>query len=122
MIRRPPRSTLFPYTTLFRSRKRLRLQQPLLPRLRPGGQQVPIAAQGHPRILPAFRHRQNDFARQSGDRGANRESPGDSPLQSVSLGGNQRLGSARPQFPRRQTLEGSAGKESSPPPQGLPSD
>src|SRR5258708_21767236 len=24
MIRRPPRSTLFPYTTLFRSRKRLR--------------------------------------------------------------------------------------------------
>src|SRR2546422_6245189 len=28
MIRRPPRSTLFPYTTLFRSR---RLQQPLLP-------------------------------------------------------------------------------------------
>src|ERR1051325_9963631 len=26
MIRRPPRSTLFPYTTLFRSRDRLRLQ------------------------------------------------------------------------------------------------
>src|SRR2546427_9334515 len=25
MIRRPPRSTLFPYTTLFRSRERLRL-------------------------------------------------------------------------------------------------
>src|SRR3712207_7749957 len=25
MIRRPPRSTLFPYTTLFRSRKRLRV-------------------------------------------------------------------------------------------------
>src|SRR5690242_21383396 len=26
MIRRPPRSTLFPYTTLFRSRRRHRLQ------------------------------------------------------------------------------------------------
>src|SRR2546422_8603429 len=29
MIRRPPRSTLFPYTTLFRS---IRLRQPLAPR------------------------------------------------------------------------------------------
>src|SRR3989442_3859508 len=27
MIRRPPRSTLFPYTTLFRSRRVLRLRQ-----------------------------------------------------------------------------------------------
>src|SRR6266496_2213982 len=27
MIRRPPRSTLFPYTTLFRSRRVLRLQR-----------------------------------------------------------------------------------------------
>src|SRR6266404_8795864 len=27
MIRRPPRSTLFPYTTLFRSRRRSRLSQ-----------------------------------------------------------------------------------------------
>src|SRR2546421_4719728 len=34
MIRRPPRSTLFPYTTLFRSRLDQRLQgQPLHPRL-----------------------------------------------------------------------------------------
>src|SRR3712207_7624797 len=31
MIRRPPRSTLFPYTTLFRSRRRLR-RSPRLPR------------------------------------------------------------------------------------------
>src|SRR3712207_8348004 len=44
MIRRPPRSTLFPYTTLFRSRGRelLRLRVPVLPvpdrcRLRRGG-------------------------------------------------------------------------------------
>src|SRR5256885_12588187 len=28
MIRRPPRSTLFPYTTLFRSRLRLRVRVP----------------------------------------------------------------------------------------------
>src|SRR5437588_8794259 len=28
MIRRPPRSTLFPYTTLFRSKRVLRLRQP----------------------------------------------------------------------------------------------
>src|SRR5215813_15468542 len=31
MIRRPPRSTLFPYTTLFRSRHRPRLQRDVLP-------------------------------------------------------------------------------------------
>src|SRR3712207_7045785 len=29
MIRRPPRSTLFPYTTLFRSRARRRVEHPL---------------------------------------------------------------------------------------------
>src|SRR3712207_6849542 len=28
MIRRPPRSTLFPYTTLFRSRLKLRVRKP----------------------------------------------------------------------------------------------
>src|SRR2546430_4335020 len=28
MIRRPPRSTLFPYTTLFRSRRELRMASP----------------------------------------------------------------------------------------------
>src|SRR2546422_7538656 len=28
MIRRPPRSTLFPYTTLFRSRRKLRCRPP----------------------------------------------------------------------------------------------
>src|SRR5258708_23768144 len=30
MIRRPPRSTLFPYTTLFRSKFKLTLSRPLL--------------------------------------------------------------------------------------------
>src|SRR2546428_3239377 len=47
MIRRPPRSTLFPYTTLFRSRDRRRLRRVSIPqrhrylppadRVRPGG-------------------------------------------------------------------------------------
>src|SRR3712207_8673886 len=32
MIRRPPRSTLFPYTTLFRSGQRVELFLPALPR------------------------------------------------------------------------------------------
>src|SRR5260370_843267 len=32
MIRRPPRSTLFPYTTLFRSQRRAPLRLPLVPR------------------------------------------------------------------------------------------
>src|SRR5207247_10774601 len=31
-IRRPPRSTLFPYTTLFRSQRRAPLRLPLVPR------------------------------------------------------------------------------------------
>src|SRR5215475_5048146 len=41
MIRRPPRSTLFPYTTLFRSRQRLRGRPLLADRigeLEPGGE------------------------------------------------------------------------------------
>src|SRR2546422_5226962 len=39
MIRRPPRSTLFPYTTLFRSRPLLRVWS----YARPGGQLFPTA-------------------------------------------------------------------------------
>src|SRR2546422_7998411 len=34
MIRRPPRSTLFPYTTLFRSRGIVHVDQPPIPRRR----------------------------------------------------------------------------------------
>src|SRR3712207_6956871 len=65
MIRRPPRSTLFPYTTLFRSRagpRRRRRQTPSPPRRRrtsPGGVGCPGVARlareatedqlGHPR-------------------------------------------------------------------------
>src|SRR5437764_3523957 len=36
MIRRPPRSTLFPYTTLFRSRRARRRRHPLGPGAGPG--------------------------------------------------------------------------------------
>src|SRR3712207_8473927 len=36
MIRRPPRSTLFPYTTLFRSGRRAEAHQRRLARRRPG--------------------------------------------------------------------------------------
>src|SRR2546425_7519236 len=40
MIRRPPRSTLFPYTTLFRSRRKLR------PRTTPEGERTRILVEG----------------------------------------------------------------------------
>src|SRR5438270_8070008 len=45
MIRRPPRSTLFPYTTLFRPCRRLRRQ----PRLRPAGPEHPQCRSGQDR-------------------------------------------------------------------------
>src|SRR3712207_7231555 len=37
MIRRPPRSTLFPYTTLFRSRQRLQVRRRQQPQERSAG-------------------------------------------------------------------------------------
>src|SRR5256885_7377193 len=37
MIRRPPRSTLFPYTTLFRSHRRAHCEVARVPREPPGG-------------------------------------------------------------------------------------
>src|SRR3712207_7748462 len=39
MIRRPPRSTLFPYTTLFRSRRPARSRADPVPNSCPGGRQ-----------------------------------------------------------------------------------
>src|SRR3712207_7599308 len=44
MIRRPPRSTLFPYTTLFRS-----------PRRRPRGERARVGGAGDARVLPGLR-------------------------------------------------------------------
>src|SRR3712207_7806454 len=37
MIRRPPRSTLFPYTTLFRSKEELLVDSPILPPIHTDG-------------------------------------------------------------------------------------
>src|SRR2546426_7326576 len=46
MIRRPPRSTLFPYTTLFRSRRLLRREL---------GEQRPLRRRHHARARPLHR-------------------------------------------------------------------
>src|SRR2546430_12990644 len=43
MIRRPPRSTLFPYTTLFRSDANLNVGRVLV-RMSRGGQAVPVSS------------------------------------------------------------------------------
>src|SRR5260370_18398784 len=40
MIRRPPRSTLFPYTTLFRSIAQIRIAPPLLERREPPAHRI----------------------------------------------------------------------------------
>src|SRR3712207_7143103 len=56
MIRRPPRSTLFPYTTLFRSRP-----QRLVPVAR-----VPGAARGGPQVGEPLHHGDVGLARDQG--------------------------------------------------------
>src|SRR3712207_174066 len=59
MIRRPPRSTLFPYTTLFRSISRknsfriFSLTRDLGRRREPGGRRLRFAASGAPRARAA---------------------------------------------------------------------
>src|SRR5258707_3670510 len=60
MIRRPPRSTLFPYTTLFRSLQEDRVQE----RERPRGRQVPRL----------FRVRRTDWPRALAPRAGDRKS------------------------------------------------
>src|SRR3712207_8504471 len=49
MIRRPPRSTLFPYTTLFRSDRGVDVQH--RPRRGPGGEPDDVAVQPYPADL-----------------------------------------------------------------------
>src|SRR5688572_31547287 len=54
MIRRPPRSTLFPYTTLFRSQcfgLRLQDPEPLVGGTRPGGRPLDIAGEFGKRLV-----------------------------------------------------------------------
>src|SRR5947209_10025222 len=99
MIRRPPRSTLFPYTTLFRSRPRNgRGQDAADPRSRDQG----------PDQAPAARERES--ARRSVGR-AGDESQGRSPADSRQGEGGGRRGSAggRPQGAGRQLTKQSAG-------------
>src|SRR5256885_5130297 len=45
MIRRPPRSTLFPYTTLFRSRQRPQMRPLTVRAMKPCGLRAPLAQQ-----------------------------------------------------------------------------
>src|SRR3712207_7287914 len=73
MIRRPPRSTLFPYTTLFRSRGRA-----AVPARRPVPRVRAAPAQGHPAVRPARLRQDADrqggrqLAGQEGDRKSTR--------------------------------------------------
>src|SRR5256885_12696230 len=53
MIRRPPRSTLFPYTTLFRSQSRVGVRRRLPPRRAAGRGGVRDLARGSVRVRPA---------------------------------------------------------------------
>src|SRR3712207_8332491 len=68
MIRRPPRSSLFPYTTLFRSRRDAAGEQPgnVERRLRPAGARgvARLDAHGsHLPVLPVHRRRGDDLLR-----------------------------------------------------------
>src|SRR5256885_12077413 len=71
MIRRPPRSTLFPYTTLFRSVRRLRVPHDAPP--------VPLQMDGPGRV--GVGGPQGDAARRIGDQPATR--PGEEPEQQL---------------------------------------
>src|SRR2546427_12861022 len=55
MIRRPPRSTLFPYTTLFRSLRARRV--PLPPRL----VGAPATGRGDAAVRPGTRHKRSGY-------------------------------------------------------------
>src|SRR2546427_11365388 len=74
MIRRPPRSTLFPYTTLFRSERQRRenlallrdpAQTPARPRVRRGGGHVPAAPQDGAAHQPGIRSEEHTSELQS---------------------------------------------------------
>src|SRR5258708_23903619 len=74
MIRRPPRSTLFPYTTLFRSRILLRLQRSLdaLESVVPAGRAVGAEAKGPNRDLEIVHEDQEVMRGREGDRKSTR--------------------------------------------------
>src|ERR1043165_6392513 len=70
MIRRPPRSTLFPYTTLFRSafeRRERRLWNSGRPelRMRSGARGAEAASASHPELRKVYQRRHELFLRRS---------------------------------------------------------
>src|SRR2546426_2719522 len=76
MIRRPPRSTLFPYTTLFRSHRAATAAGLLAPRCAQGGPSPAVTSLGHhhdsdwlraiaPRPSPALRSEEHTSELQS---------------------------------------------------------
>src|SRR5687768_1770966 len=70
MLRRPPRSTLFPYTTLFRSRRALRAPGPLILLDSEGRPHAPLVVRGDVADEHVFTGLQVDpqvFARPSAD-------------------------------------------------------
>src|SRR2546426_3610161 len=69
MIRRPPRSTLFPYTTLFRSRQRRQQRRVARPLLHEQPVRVPQRALSQPG--------RRDVQRRRGARGAGGSEPAD---------------------------------------------
>src|SRR2546421_1555493 len=73
MIRRPPRSTLFPYTTLFRSGRARRRALPLVLSRR-DREQPDLVRAGAPRVAPAAAadRRQAEDRRMSTDRKSTR--------------------------------------------------
>src|SRR2546422_7812909 len=75
MIRRPPRSTLFPYTTLFRSRRELGMVQQVLEHLAPRDERL--------------------ARRMGGERRRRRDRSEAAPLGRGHLGGEGRFGTRR---------------------------
>src|SRR2546430_13601835 len=66
MIRRPPRSTLFPYTTLFRSHLGARAHPPVVGGRRVGGDRLPgLPADVPPRLAQARRSEEHTSELQS---------------------------------------------------------
>src|SRR5260370_17428490 len=65
MIRRPPRSTLFPYTTLFRSSEDRGALRARAARGAGRHPRAPVAADARPRRLPLFRSEEHTSELQS---------------------------------------------------------
>src|SRR2546422_11690568 len=85
MIRRPPRSTLFPYTTLFRSRRVLGMVQQVLEHLAPRDERL--------------------ARRMGGERRRRRDRSEAAPLGRGHLGGEGRVGARRERSEERRVGE-----------------